>query len=74
MATLDENIAIIRNRGIYGTDIRAAIADAIEQSDALVDSHIDEIRQEIDAASTYMEVEPVAGSENDYILNIIHRG
>lgn len=70
MATLQENIETIRDRGIYGTEIRAAIADAIMQSDNQIDDRVDAIRRDIETNSTYMETQLIPGTENDYMLVI----
>lgn len=72
MASLDENIATIRSTGVYGTDIRRAIADAIEQSDAAITDRVDAIQHDIDTRDMYMQTEKIAGSRNDYLLKIIN--
>lgn len=70
MATFEQNIRTIRSEGIYGTDIREAIAAAIEQSDDQIEDRIESIRHEIVTESTYMSVSKIAGTQEDYLLEI----
>lgn len=72
MASLDQNINTIRSTGVYGTDIRRAIADAIEQSDAAMANRIAAIQHDVDTRDMYMQTEKIAGSKNDYLLKIIN--
>lgn len=72
MPSLNENIATIRSVGVYGTDVRRAIADAIEQSDAVITDRVDAIQHDIDTRDLYMQTEKIAGSRNDYLLKIIN--
>lgn len=65
MATLDQNLQTIRT-DIYGKNVRAAIADAIEQSDAEVDDRIDSIRDQIEARDLFITMEAISGSSGDY--------
>ena len=70
MATLEQNIAAIRSTAIYGTDMREAIASAIEQSDTKIANRITSIQQTIETDSAYMEAKKITGTENDYMLEI----
>jgi hypothetical protein len=70
MASLEENIATIRSTGIYGKDIRRAIADAIVQSDDKIANRVSTIQHQIDTRDLYMQTEKISGSKNDYLLNI----
>lgn len=72
MPSLEENIATIRSTGIYGTDIRRAIADAIVQSDDKIANRVSTIQHQIDTRDLYMQTEKISGSKNDYLLNIIN--
>ena len=70
MATLQQNIETIRSVGVYGTDVRRAIADAIEQSDTEITDRVDTIQHDIDTRDLYMHTEKIIGSRNDYLLLI----
>ena len=68
--TLNGNIEIIRSTGVYGTDIREAIASAIEQADTSADSKISRIQSEVDNKDLQMSVSKIAGTSEDYLLTI----
>ena len=71
MASLSENISIIRSEGIYGTDIREAIAQAIEQSDSYVDEKIKIAKQTIQGDICIASIEPIVdGDAGDCLLSI----
>lgn len=63
--TIEENIAIIRT-DIYGKNVRAAIADAIEQNDDQVDT----IKEEMDARELYVQMSRLEG--NDYLMTVVN--
>lgn len=63
--TIEENIAIIRT-DIYGKNVRAAIADAIEQNDDQVDT----IKAEMDARELYVQLSRLEG--NDYLMTVVN--
>ena len=69
MPSLAENLEIIRTN-IYGENVRAAIADAIEQSDAEIDTRIDTIRGDIEDRDLFVTTEKIAGTSDDYRLNV----
>lgn len=70
--TLPENIDIIRNTGVYGPEMREAIAEAIEQADTYSDEKINTIRQEVNNKDLRMETTKISGTESDYLLTIVH--
>ena len=66
--TLPGNLNLIRNDP-YGPTVREAIASAIEQADASIDSKIADIRSEVNDECR-MSVEKISGTDDDYILII----
>lgn len=72
--TLEQNIQIIRSTGVYGTDIREAIASAIELADVSADGKINHIQGEVDNKEVRMYVSKMSGTANDYLLTIVNPG
>ena len=66
MATFAQNLAKIRGQAIYGSEVRTAIADAIEQMDDTVTSKIQEMDQIVTEEAMYADLELIEG--NDYKL------
>ena len=50
MATYEQNLRKIRGEAVYGTEVRIAIADAIEQADDSVQPAITAYKQYVDNA------------------------
>lgn len=50
MATFEQNLRKIRGEAVYGTEVRTAIADAIEQADDSVQPAITAYKQYVDDA------------------------
>lgn len=72
--TLEQNIQIIRSTGVYGTDIREAIASAIELADVSADGKINHIQDEVDNKEIRMYVSKIEGTNSDYLLTIVNPG
>ncbi|MBR4767583.1 MAG: hypothetical protein IK088_01265 [Lachnospiraceae bacterium] len=70
--TLPENLTIIRSTGVYGPDIRTAIADAIVQADTYADERIQTIHDEVQNDDVRMNTTKIAGTEDDYLLEIVN--
>ena len=70
MATLEQNIAKIRGTATKGTDVREAIASAIEQTDDRVDSQVQSIINVIETNAVFMNVSKISGTTDDYLLEI----
>lgn len=79
MATYSQNMDRIRNSGVYGSTVRTAIADAIEQADEIVEQRVSAIQDVVDdmqevVDSQVLYLEPVQkGTTNQYTLQIIER-
>jgi len=65
MATLAQNLQTIRVNN-YGKNVRAAIADAIEQSDAEVVGKIDALQNLVEDQDIFVTMEAISGSSGDY--------
>ncbi len=70
MATLEQNIAKIRGTATKGTDVREAIASAIEQTDERVDNQVQSIIGVIETNSVFMKTTKISGTTDDYLLEI----
>ena len=70
--TFPQNLEIIKTTGVYGTDMRTAIAEAIDQSDSYSDSKIAQIRSEVASQDIRMEVTPISGTTEDYLLTVVN--
>jgi hypothetical protein len=68
--TLPGNIQIIRSTGVYGTEMREAIASAIEQVEVSADGRISSIRQDVQSRDLRMTVSKISGTSDDYLLTI----
>lgn len=70
MATFSENIYKIRGGAIYGTEVREAIAEALEQSDHFEDlnSRLDTVENIVDGRELFVSTERI--SDDNYRLNI----
>ena len=69
MASLEENLETIRTN-VYGKYVRAAIADAIEQSDVAIDGRIGVIRNAIENRDLFVSVNKISGTSDDYRMTI----
>lgn len=70
MATLEQNIAKIRSTAVLGTDVREAIASALEQTDSRVDDQVQTVINTIETNSVFMNVTKISGTADDYLLEI----
>ena len=68
--TFTENLEIIGQTGVYGPEIRTAVAEAIDQSISNLDEKIDQIRDEVKNDSIRMGVTQVPRSEDEFCLII----
>ena len=68
--TLPGNINIIRSTGVYGTEMREAIASAIEQVEVVADGKISSIRNDVQARDLRMTTSKISGTSDDYLLII----
>ena len=68
--TLSGNIRIIRETGVYGTEMREAIASGIEQSFGDVYSEIQRIDSDIRNRDLFMSTSEISGTVDDYMLTI----
>lgn len=66
MATFEQNIRKIRGEAIYGTDVRSAIAEAIQQT-----MNLD---IEGSTGTVYFSVTPIQNSVDDYLLTVSNGG
>ena len=76
MATFQQNLAKIRGEAIYGSDMRTAIAEAIEQADDQVQESISEYEASVEAVQAiiddhlfYIQINRIEDTE-DYIIDI----
>ena len=70
-SALDDKLTIIRE-GVYGTDVREAIADAIELADTSADERIGAIHDEVQNDDVRMSTTLISGTEEDYLLTIVN--
>lgn len=68
--TFTENLEIIGQTGVYGPEIRTAVAEAIDQSISHLDEKIDQIRDEVENDSVRMGVTQVPRSGDEFRLII----
>ena len=71
MPSLAENLETIRTNA-YGKNVRAAIADAIEQSDSEIDARIGVIRTSIENRDLFVTMDKISGTSDDYRLNVVN--
>lgn len=79
MATFQENIENIRGAAIYGKDVRAAIADGLEQADGNASSIItsaiqsakEALEQKIEDETTYINITMTSLGNGSYLMEII---
>lgn len=69
MASLEENLETIRTN-VYGKYVRAAIADAIEQSDVAIDGRIGVIRNAIENRDLFVSMDKISGTSDDYRMTV----
>lgn len=69
MASLEENLETIRTN-VYGKNVRAAIADAIEQSDVAIDGRIGVIRNAIENRDLFVSMDKISGTSDDYRMTV----
>ena len=78
-----ENLTFVRSTGVYGTEMREAIATLIEQAGSLVDSkvsstintitaEVQDISDRVDSRNLYMTTTKIGqtSQEEDYLLTI----
>ena len=68
--TLPENLQVIKETGIYGPDIRTAIAEAMDQVRIHSDEKIERIQEEVESDNVYMSTSVIEGSVDEYRLTI----
>ena len=68
MATFEQNLAKIRGQAVYGPEMREAIAEAIEQTDDVITSKIEEMETIVDEEAMYADLELIEGIDYKLIL------
>ena len=68
MATFEQNLIKIRGQAIYGGEMREAIAEAIEQSDDIIDAKLQEMGTLIEQESILLSVELI--EKEDYLMTL----
>ena len=68
MATFEQNLAKIRGQAIYGGEMREAIAEAIEQSDDIIDEKLTEMTALVEQEDVLLSVELI--EEDDYLMSL----
>ena len=70
MATFAQTIGYIRGNAIYGSDVRTAIADAIEQADTAIITELEDVRSVVLDRELFINLEPI--DESDYVMEIVN--
>lgn len=70
--TLPENLQVIKETGIYGPDIRTAIAEAMDQVYNHSEEQLEEISHEVENGSVQLSASFIEGTNNEYRLTIIN--